>query len=221
MKVHRQNKVTGLITSGMKSIVIKYVILFFFLTPVTHAGVTHSETKFPVNIVIEYNNEQLDLVLTGLTIRKKFFLKIYSMAHYIEQKSDVSDSDTSGVEIYKNILLNNDAKQISIIFLRALSAKQIQKSLISGIKLNSSEEEYLLITPQVDEFIQAIDGDVEQGDEFIIRWLPDSTLVSIFQGEQISAIKNHIFAKTLWSIWFGNDSIVDRKSLIKELLSSS
>ena len=108
-----------------------------------------------------------------------------------------------------------------MIFLRALSAKQIQKSLISGIKLNSSEEEYLLITPQVEEFIQAIDGDVEQGDEFIIRWLPDSTLVSIFQGKQISAIKNHIFAKTLWSIWFGNNSIVDRKSLIKELLSSS
>ena len=221
MKIQKQKEVIELITSGMKSVVIKYVILFLALTSVTHADVTLSETEFPVNVVIEYNNEQLDLVLSGLTIRKKFFLKIYNMAHYIEQKSGISDPDASGIEIYKNILLNNDAKQISMIFLRALSAKQIQKSLISGIKLNSSEEEYLLITPQVKEFIQAIDENVEQGDEFIIRWLPDGTLISIFQGEQISAIKNHIFARTLWSIWFGNDSIVDRKSLIKELLTSS
>ncbi|MCH9047449.1 MAG: chalcone isomerase family protein, partial [Proteobacteria bacterium] len=109
----------------------------------------------------------------------------------------------------------------SMIFLRSLTAEQIQKSLRSGIKLNTSKEEYLQILPQVEEFMHAIYEDVERNDEFIIRWFPDGTVVSIFQGEEISSIKNDRFARTLWSIWFGRYSVVDRKSLIKELLTSS
>jgi hypothetical protein len=176
------------------------------------------EKQFPHNIVIEYRNQQLDLFLTGLTIRRKFFLKIYSVAHYIEQQPDVAGSDDN---IYKSILQNNSTKQISMIFLRNLSAEQIQKSLRAGIKLNSSEAEYLQILPQIEEFMQAINANVKKNDEFIIRWHPDGSVVSLFQGAQISSIRNVKFAETLWAIWFGNFSVVDRKDLIKEMLTNS
>ncbi len=202
---------------------IKLIVLSFAFISTGYADVRFSETKsedtFPTRVAIEYNNEQRNLFLTGSTIRRKFFLKIYAMAHYLERKPGISD--VSDEQIYENILEDNSTKQISMIFLRALTAKQIQNSLISGIKLNTNEEQYLQITPQLEEFIQPINGDVIENDEFIIRWLPDGTLVSIFQGEEISAIKNNGFARALWSIWFGNESVVDRKSLIKELLTSS
>ncbi len=204
----------------MKLNIIKFIVLSIMLVPATYAEDGFSETKedqlFPQNVIIEHNAEQLDLSLTGLTIRKKFFLKIYSMAHYINQKPGVSGND-----IYRNILQNNGAKQISMVFLRALTAEQIQKSLLKGIKVNTNEEEYLQILPQVEKFMQAIYEDVKRNDEFIIRWLPDGTLVSIFQGKEISTIKNEQFARTLWLIWFGENSIVDRESLIKQLLTSS
>jgi hypothetical protein len=200
----------------------KSIVLYFILISVTHADNSFSEKQdekqFPHNIVIEYHNQQLDLFLTGLTIRRKFFLKIYSVAHYIEQQPDVAGSDDN---IYKSILQNNSTKQISMIFLRNLSAEQIQKSLRAGIKLNSSEAEYLQILPQIEEFMQAINANVEKNDEFIIRWHPDGSVVSLFQGAQISSIRNVKFAETLWAIWFGNFSVVDRKSLIKEMLTNS
>jgi len=200
----------------------KSIVLYFILIPVTYADNSFSEKQderlFPYNIVIEYNNQQLDLFLTGLTIRRKFFLKIYSVAHYIEQQPDVAGSDDN---IYKSILQNNSTKQISMIFLRNLSAEQIQKSLRAGIKLNSSEAKYLQILPQIEEFMQAINANVEKNDEFIIRWHPDGSVVSLFQGAQISSIRNVKFAETLWAIWFGNFSVVDRKSLIKEMLTNS
>ena len=203
----------------------KSIVLSIALISVTHADDSLSETKdekqFPHNIVIEHNNEQLDLFMTGLTIRRKFFLKIYSMAHYIEQQQDVAGSDVSDDKIYKNILQHNGAKQISMIFLRSLTAEQIQKSLRSGIKLNTNKEEYLQILPQVEEFMHAIYEDVNQNDEFIIRWFPDGSIVSIFQGEEISSIKNDEFARSLWLIWFGRYSVVDRKSLIQGLMTSS
>lgn len=159
--------------------------------------------------------------MTGLTIRRKYFLNIYSIAHYIEQQPDGLDSDISDDIIYKNILQNNGAKQISMVFLRSLTAQQIQKSLRSGIELNTNKQEYLQILPQVEEFMHAIDEDVKKNDEFIIRWFPDGSVISIFQDKKISAIKNDRFARTLWLIWFGDHSVVDRKSLIKELLTSS
>ena len=205
--------------------VIKSIVLCITLISVVQAEDRHSETdavnQFPHNITVEYNNEQLDLFLTGLTIRKKFFLKIYSMAHYIEQKPDDSGLDVSGNKIYSNILHHNNTKQISMVFLRELTAEQIQKSLISGIKLNTNKEEYLQILPQVEEFTHAIYENVKQNDEFILRWFPDGTIVSIFQDEEISSIKNDKFARALWSIWFGNHSVVDRESLIKKLITNS
>jgi hypothetical protein len=207
------------------NIFVKSILLASALISVAHAGDSVSETRdkkqFPHNIVIEYNNEQLDLFMTGLTIRRKYFLKIYSMAHYIEQLPNVAGSDISDDDIYKSILQNNGIKQISMVFMRKLSAEQIQNSLRSGIQLNSSEADYLIILPQVEEFMQAIHADVGKNDEFVIRWYPDGSVVSFFQGTQISSIKSVKFAETLWAIWFGDFSVVDKKALIVELLSNS
>ena len=201
------------------------IVLPISLVSVAHANDSQFETKyekqFPHNIVVEHNNKQLDLFMTGITIRRKYFLKIYSMAHYIEQQPDGLDSGISDDIIYKNILQNNGAKQISMVFLRSLTAQQIQKSLRSGIELNTNKQEYLKILPQIEEFMHAIDEDVKKNDEFIIRWFPDGSVISIFQDKKISAIKNDRFARTLWLIWFGDHSVVDRKSLIKELLTRS
>jgi hypothetical protein len=176
------------------------------------------ETFFSQSVFIEYNNEKLDLSLTGETIRKKFFLKIYSMAHYVQQKPNAQLKNKG---VYQYILQQHGAKQISMIFLRALKAKQIQKSLLAGIKLNTNEDEFSQILPQVEAFMRAINEDVKENDEFILRWLPDGTMVSLFQGKQISSIKGENFAKTIWSIWFGESSVIDRDLLIKELLTSS
>ncbi len=204
---------------------VKPIVLSISLISVAFADNSISEAEdekqFPQNIVIEYNNQQLDLFMTGLTIRRKFFLKIYSMAHYIEQLPVVAGLDISGNHIYKSILQNNGIKQITMVFMRKLSAEQIQDSLRSGIQLNSSEADYLKILPQVEEFMQAITAGVKKNDEFIIRWLPDGSIISFFQGTQISSIKNVKFAETLWAIWFGDFSVVDRKALIEELLTNS
>jgi RNase H-fold protein (predicted Holliday junction resolvase) len=216
----QSTRILNLVQRIMKSVAVKSIVLCITLMTVVHADDRLSEAKaekqFPQSVVFDYNNEQLKLFLTGLAVRKKFFMKIYSMAHYIEQKPDAS-----GDEFYQHILQQHGAKQIKMVFLRVLTAEQIQKSLITGFKLNTNKEEYLQIRPQVEKFLRAIDEDVKQNDEFIIRWLPDGTMLSIFQGEEISSIKNEQFASALWSIWFGNNSVVDRESLIKQMLTSS
>jgi len=207
------------------SVFLRSFVLFFCLIAVAQANNSFSgaqdKKNSPHTIVIDYNNEPLELSLTGLTIRRKFFFDIYSMAHYVQKQETTVGLNISYDNIYKNILQNNSIKQISMVFLRNLSAEQIQKSLKSGIKLNSTENEYLKILPQVEKFMQAIYSDVKKNDEFTIRWFPDGTVSSLFQGKQISLIKGKNFAKTLWAIWFDEYSVVNRKDLVEELLSSS
>jgi len=206
----------------MKLVFINFFMFSFIFLSVAQAGELRSETMeegaFPNSVIIKYNNEKLDLSLTGLTVRKKFFLKIYSMAHYIEQKPKTLFAND---EIYQYVLQSDSAKQISMVFLRTLKAEQIKKSLLSGIKSNISEDEYLQIQPQVELFMRAISEDVKENDEFTLRWLPDGTMISLFQGKEISSIKGENFARTIWSIWFGDHSVIKRDLLIKELLTSS
>lgn len=208
----------------MKTLTAKLVGVVLILLPlvfIENTAADQPQENFSSHVVIEYNDKHLDLSLTGLTIRRKLFLKIYSMAHYIELSPGMINPGVSDNEIYQTILQNNVAKQVSMVFLRSLKASQIKDSLLSGIKTNSSEDEYQQILPDVEKFQQAISSDVEKDDEFVIRWLPDGTLVSLFQGKEISAIRNDRFARVLWSIWFSEKSVVNRKSLIEKLLTSS
>jgi oligoribonuclease (3'-5' exoribonuclease) len=202
----------------MNSVILKIIILFFSSFSIVYAADTNSVENFPQKVQIEYNNESINLERTGFTVRKKFFLKIYSMAHYVEQ---IPEKTFSNDEIYQYMLQQYSIKQISMVFLRSLKAEQIQESLISGIKLNTNEQEYEKMLPQIEVFMHAIYEDVKENDEFILRWLPDGTMVSLFQGKEISSIKDENFARTLWSIWFGDYSVVKRDMLIKELLTSS
>ncbi len=199
--------------------------IFIGMMLITHvyaeSSLEKSNSQFSDSVAIEHKGEKLELNLTGQTIRKKFFLKIYSMAHYIENKSGNSFSENSDKDIYSTLLKHNGAKQISMVFKRALTAKQIKESLTSGMKKNSAEGEYEQILLSVGIFNRAITADVKENDEFTLRWFTDGTLVSLFQGQEISAIEDKQFAKILWSIWFSDKSVVKRERLIEKLLASS
>jgi Chalcone isomerase-like len=205
----------------MKLMLVKCLLLLVCWTSVIAADVTIEASRgvyLKKDIAFEYDGSETGMSLTGFTVRKKLFLKIYSMAHYVEQapKGIVKSED-----IYNYILQQGGAKQISMVFLRSLSAEQIRESLISGIKKNTNEDEYVQILPSVEVFMKSISEDVEEKDEFVLRWLPNGTIISLFQGKEISSIKDENFARTLWSIWFGDYSVIDRNKLIKELLTSS
>ncbi len=222
-KSHIDNSVQG----SLISFFMKFCFIGLMLITSAYAGQPQEKSEdqktnneFSDSVAIDHKGEKLELGLTGLTIRKKFFLKIYSMAHYIEH-TDNSFSENSDKDIYSTLLQHNGAKQISMVFKRTLTAKQIKESLTDGMKKNSAEGEFEQILPSVETFNRAITADVKENDEFTLRWFADGTLVSLFQGQEISAIKDKQFAKILWSIWFSDKSVVKRERLIEKLLTSS
>jgi hypothetical protein len=57
-------------------------------------------------------------------------------------------------------------------------------------------------------------GNVKSGDTHIIRWMPDGTLTVSYNEKETGKMRNGQFSKDVWSIWYGEYSVVDRNALI-------
>ena len=201
---------------------LKIVFFFFFSLSFSFSFANDDDAvdleQFPENIIVKFEDKDINLKRTGSTIRRKFFFKIYEMAHYIDEQHVLPSSND---EIYDAILKQNAVKQISTIYLRSIKVEQIKKSLLSDFELNTDDDEFKNMLPHINAFLDVIDQDVEENDKFVLQRFPDGTIVSLFQGKVISTIKDENFARTIWSIWFGRFSVVNRETLVKDLLSNS
>jgi hypothetical protein len=167
-----------------------------------------TEKKFPATVTVD----QVQLKLTGLAVRKKVVFKVYGMAHYAQ------DPPTGSVaEVIKALLADGKAKQITMDFARDVDGEKIHDAYADGFKENATKEELASIQPLVDQFVNYFSGGVKENQQFILRWLPGGVVKATINGEEKPAITNTTFARVLWTIWLGEDSIVDRKDLVNRI----
>jgi hypothetical protein len=167
--------------------------------------------KFPVTVTVAA--DQPALSLTGLAVRKKFVFKVYGMAHYAQDPPTGSASD-----VLKAILTDGKAKQITMDFARDVDGEKIHDAYADGFKENATKEELAKIQPLVDQFVGYFAKGVKENQQFVLRWLPGGVVSANLCGEEKPAITDPTFARILWTIWFGEHSIVDRDDLISRQL---
>jgi len=202
----------------MKKIIL-YIILLVIAIPFLAASQQtvkepSTEKTFPVEVKFKYADKDYSLNLTGLAVRKKFFFKVYGIAHYMQDAAKVGNE----ADAFKQVLTDDKAKQITMDFARDVDAAKIKGAYTDGFKEHASAEELKKIQPIIDKFIGYFSKDVKENEQFILRWLPGGTVVAILQGKEIPAVTNELFARTLWSIWFGKSSIVDRDDLVERIV---
>ncbi len=188
------------------------VVVFFYSRAISQVMVQEPSTEksFPAEIKITYEGQEHTLKLTGLTVRKKFIIKVYGVAHYMEGSLP---SDTK--EALTAVLADGKAKQLTMDFSRDVSVEQIQGAYRDGFKENATADELKTIQPVIDKFLGYFTHEVKENDQFILRWLPGGTIIPIIGREEKPALVNVTFARVLWTIWFGENSIVNREKLIK------
>lgn len=173
-----------------------------------------TDKKFPREVTFSYDGTEYSLTVTGLAVRKKFIFKVYGIAHYMQDPQKMSKE-----EAFQAILTNDKAKQITMDFSRDVGADKIQGAYYDGFKKIANREEFAEIKPLVDQFVGFFDKEVKENEQYILRWLPGGTVISIVQGEEKPAISSETFARVLWSIWLGEDSIVDRDNLVEMMVA--
>lgn len=167
---------------------------------------------FPATIAFSSGGTEYQLQLTGVTVRKKLVFKVYGMAHYMQ--NPVRMNEDAAV---KQVLTEGKAKQITMIFVRDVDAESIQGAYRDGFAENSSKEELASLKGTIEKFVGSFSAGVKVDDVYILRWLPGGTVIPVIKGEEKEAITNPLFARVLWTIWFGDDSIVDPEDLVAKI----
>jgi hypothetical protein len=171
-----------------------------------------TEKEFPARVSFSYAGKEYQLAITGVAVRKKVVFKVYGMAHYLQDASKMKED-----EAYNAILTDGKAKQISLVFVRDVDASSIQGAYRDGFKNNTPPADLLKIQPMIEKFLAYFATAVKENDTFTYRWLPGGTVIAIVQGQEKPALTDPLFARALWSIWFSEDSIVDREDLVERM----
>ena len=202
----------------MKKFIFTTLTLIFSFTIISQSQQLVKEPStgksFPAEVSFRVGDKDYSLSYTGLAVRKKFFFKVYGMIHYIDYTGEVKNKE----EAFNLILTDGKAKQITMEFARDVDAQKIRDAYMEGFKLNATPVEFQSIQPLVNQFVDYFNTDVKENDKFILRWLPGGAILTIIKGNTKPVITSDIFARTLWSIWFGKGSIVDRDKLIERML---
>ncbi len=173
-----------------------------------------TEKVFPASVTYAHGGKEYALQPTGMAVRKKFMFRVYGMVHYMQDPPRTSEESA-----YREIMTDGKAKQITMNFARDVSANQITDAYRDGFKENSSSEELASTQPFLNKFLGYFTEGVKENDTFTLRWVPGGTVVPIIRGKEFDAIANPTFARILWSIWFGERSIVDREDLVQLIVT--
>lgn len=167
---------------------------------------------FPSTIAFDYEGKQYTLNATGVATRKKFFVKVYSVASYLQQPLANPSSD-----LFQAILQSENAKQLTIKWIHEASVEKIQDGYRESFKNVLSDAQNAQFQNDLNTFVKFFNQDAQKGDEHILRWLPGGYVEVVINGKKIGSLNSVEFAKALWGLWFGDKSVVDRNQLVSFL----
>jgi len=202
----------------MKTILFTLAVLSCIIVSFSAGQQTLTEPStgksFPRQETIKFGGKEYALSVTGVAVRKKYFFKVYGIAHYIQAPGSFKTED----EAFTAIMADGKAKEIIMDFARDVDASKIKEAYLDGFKGHTSNEQLKKLDSSIIHFLTFFTNDLKENDRIILRWLPGGIVATTIQNSEMPPITDISFAQVLWSIWFGKDSIVDRDKLVKEIV---
>lgn len=202
----------------MKASFCKFISgISFFSLALFSSGVFAADTltdsatgeTFPSTVSFDHAGKKYQLNATGVATRKKLFVKVYSLAHYLQDGAAVNKANA-----FSTILSDDYAKQATMKWVRDIPAGKIQEGYEESFKAAFPEPKHTQLKNEIDTYISFFNHDMKKGDEYDVRWLPGGYVEVIINGTSAGSVQDKDFAKGLWEIWFGSKSVVNRDDLI-------
>jgi len=154
----------------------------FHLNAASLAGVTLPDT-------VQAGDKTL--VLNGLGLRTKYFVKVYVAGLYLEQKS--SDAGT--------ILKADAPKRIVMNFLHNASKNQMADAFAESFNNNSPDAQKTM-KADIDQLLGALEP-VKEGDQMVFTYVPGAGTTFAINGKEKLTIAGPAFGQVLFSVWLG------------------
>jgi chalcone isomerase-like protein len=194
----------------MKSVAAVALLLATALaTPLVAQEVTEprSGAKFPTRIE--------DKALLGAGLRTKTFLKVhvYALGFYVADSAisgplAAHKGKTDSPAFYRDLVQGDFPKQVTMKFLRDLSASQIQEAMREA--LSGADK------ARVDAFVAYFPA-LTSGQECVLKWASGGALEAVVAGQAKPTIADKAFATAVFGIWLGEKPI--QEDLKKAIVS--
>ena len=167
----------------MRKTLLALACICAFSLPILAA--TLAEVTLPDTVTI--GNQTL--VLNGMGLRTKLFIKIYVGGLYLERKS----ADAGGI-------VESDAtKRVVMQFIYGeVSRDQMVEAFTDGFKGNAPSAP----KAQVDQFIAALEA-MKKGEQMVVTYVPGTGTTLTIRGKDKLTIAGLPFAQAVFSVWFG------------------
>lgn len=172
-------------------------------------GAQAIESLFPREVDFTDQGKEYHLQMTGASTRKKFFVTVYHVAHYMDQAGL-----PQGANKYQEVMQDNRAKQLTMKWVRDVGADKVQEGYRQSFK-NALEGRRSNVQNEINNYVQFFNRDVKKGDQHVLRWIPEGKIEVSINDSTPKVIDNKEFAQLLWNIWFGNRSVVNREQLVE------
>ncbi len=131
------------------------------------------------------------LLLNGVGLRTKFFVKVYVAGLYLDHKS----SDP-------NAILKSDApKRIVMHFVHSASKSQMSSAFDESFTDNTPDARKSQQS-DIERLFAALDP-VKDGDEMVFTYVPGTGTMFAINGTEKLTIAGPAFAQVLFSVWLG------------------
>jgi hypothetical protein len=145
---------------------------------------TLADVTLPDTITV--NNQTL--VLNGLGLRTKLFVKVYVGGLYLEKKA----ADPT-------VIINADApKRVVLQFIYDPSREQMVDSFKEGFENNAPGK----FKAEVEKWLAAQEA-LKKGDQLVATYVPGTGTTLTIRGKDKLTVPGLPFAQALFSVWFG------------------
>jgi len=169
-----------------KTIAVTALVAFLFAPLLTNAA-TLAGVTLPDSTQVAGKT----LVLNGVGLRTKYFVKVYVAGLYLEQKS--SDA---------NAIMKSDApRRLVMHFVRDVSKGQMTDAFQEGFEKNSPEA-VKSMKADIDRLLGAV-TDIKEGQEMVFTYVPGTGTTMSINGEDKFTIADPAFAPVVFSLWLG------------------
>lgn len=184
----------------MKSAWILSVAAIFLAVAVSSADesvpVKGSNVKYPVAITATLGDKQFAQKLTGVAMRKKAFVDVYTIGSYVanEFKGKTPEELASADVI----------KQLHLVMERNVSGSDMAKAFETAIRANYGSEfdaDLAKLTGLIAQY------DLNKGDQVWITHVPGYGLHFNLVGKRQEFIPGLKFAKAVWDIYLGPKNV--------------
>ena len=184
----------------MKRVCFLSAALFLWATGASATelvGVRGSNTQFTTTMGITVGGKPVQLVLTGVALREKFFFNVYAIGSYV--------LEGAGVRTAEDLAAVDKPKQLHLVMERDVSGTDIAEAFVVAIRQNYPTPAF---TNEVDLLAAKLrEIDLKKDDHIYLTHLPGTGLHCNVVNKGEFTIENGEFSRAVWDIYLGKNNV--------------